>query len=171
MSSIQDKRLMRRMMELWPLRDPIIKERESLDKMKFTKVTTFVVDRAISREISFYYLLHNQVIDFVKVLTAEEIKDIYLGNHPDYSSMNELVSPIFVVLLGKEAYNKLMINILNIFVDNFSRNMLSKALIFTYEGTKQDFDYKYKNLQERGILNCGQLVTIKSKAKVTKEYC
>ena len=85
--------------------------------------------------------------------------------------MNELVSPIFVVLLGKEAYNKLMISILNIFVDNFSRNMLSKALIFTYEGTKQDFDYKYKNLQERGILNCGQLVTIKSKAKVTKEYC
>ena len=81
MSSIQDKRLMRRMMELWPLRDPIIKERESLDKMKFTKVTTFVVERAISREISFYYLLHNQVIDFVKVLTAEEIKDIYLGIH------------------------------------------------------------------------------------------
>ena len=155
----QDLRLIRRMAELMPLKDPIVKEKSQIDKLEFSKLTTFITSRPISRELSFYYLFHNQVIDFVKVFTAETIKDIYVNVHPDYKSLHEVSSPIIVILLGTEVYNKQMITILNIFTDLFLRDPHSKALIFSYEGTVQEFKNKYKNAQERGILNTGKTVS------------
>jgi hypothetical protein len=155
----QDLRLIRRMAELMPLKDPITTEKNQIDKLDFSKVTTFITTRPILKEVSFYYLLHNQVIDYVKVFTAETIKDIYVNVHPDYKSFHEVSSPIIVIFLGTELYNKQMITILNIFVDNFLRDPHSKALIFAYEGTTQEFKDKYKNAKERGILNSGKTIS------------
>lgn len=156
----QDLRIVRRMAELMPLKDAIKKEKTQINKVDFSKVTTFITPKPISREIAFYYLLHNNIIDFVKVLTAEAIKDIYMNNHPTYKSFHDLSYPIVVVLLGMELYNRQMITILNIFEDMFLSEPNSKALIFVYEGTVQDFRNKYKNTQERGILNTGKTVSL-----------
>ena len=52
------------------------------------------------------------------------------------------------------------VNILNLFVDHFTRLPQGKALIFIYEGTNLDFKSKYKNAQERGILFLGPGVKV-----------
>ena len=162
---IKDIRVARMMKELMPLSNPLNKERAQLDRVEFSKITTFITPRPISRELAFYYLIHNHIIDFVKLFTAEEIKDIYLNLHPDYGGLNDVSSPIIVVLLGKELYNKQMITMLNILVDNFSRWPIGKALIFVYEGTTQDFKFKYKNAQERGVLNSGKTISLTQTTK------
>ena len=168
--NIQDLRLIRRMAPLMPFKDPITKEKSQIDKLDFSKITTFITHRPVSRELAFYYLYHNKVIDFVKLFTAEEVKDIYVNVHPDYKSFNEVGSPIIVVLLGKELYNKQMITILNLFVDTFLRQPCSRALIFVYEGTSQDFKNKYKNAQERGVLNSGKTISFTQTAKSASSY-
>lgn len=155
----QDLRLIRRMAELMPLKDPITAEKSQIDKIEFSKVTTFITSRPISKELSFYYLLHNNIIDYVKLFTAETIKDIYVNVHPTYKSFHEVFSPIIVILLGKELYNKQMIVMLNIFSDLFLREPHAKALIFAYEGTVQNFKEKYKDAQGRGILNTGKTIS------------
>lgn len=154
----QDWRLFRRFTELTPLRDNILSEREVIDEKPFSKITSFITSRPIQKELAFYYLMHNNVVDCVKVFSAEDIKDIYFNNHTDYKGFHDVGSPIYVILLGKELYNGQMINILNIFVDNFLRNPKSLALIFIYQGTKQEFDFKYMNTQERGVLNAGSII-------------
>ena len=155
-----DLRMINRLTELTPLLDPITVEREVVDDLEhpFSKITTFITSRPIQKELAFYYLYHHKVIDFVKLFSAEDIKDIYFHSHKEYDGFHDIGSPIYVILLGKELYNGQMINILNIFVDNFLRNPISKALIFVYQGTKKDFDFKYRNAQERGILNTGMIV-------------
>ena len=162
----QDLRLIRRMAELMPLNDPITKEKPYIDKLEFSKITTFITPRSIAKELAFYYLYHNQVIDYVSVFSAEEIKNIYFDNYPGYKSIDEVGTPIIVVLLGKELYNKEMINSLNLFVDHFTRLPQGKALVFVYEGTNQEFKNKYKNELERGILNSGKTLSFNRAAKV-----
>ena len=154
----QDLRMIRRFAPLMPMRDPIIAEREVIDIKKFTKVTTFITTRNIIKELAFYYLYHNKIIDYVKVFTAEQIKDIYVNVSSEYKSINDINYPILVILLGEELYNKQMVTILNILVGNFLRSPISKALIFAYKGTKQEFEDKYKNVKVRGDLNCGQII-------------
>jgi hypothetical protein len=101
----------------------------------------------------------------VKLFTAEEIKDIYFGTHPDYKSLLEIMCPTVVVLLGKELYNKQMVSILNIFVDHFLSLSSTKSLLFIYEGSLQEFKNLYKNAQERGILNTGKTVHLTNTAQ------
>ena len=153
-----DLRLINRFTELTPVKNPILSEREVIDKKPFSKITTFITSKPIQKELAFYYLYHNKIIDFVRVFTAEEIKDIYFHNHKDYNGFSDVGSPIYVILLGKELYNGQMINILNIFVDNFLRDPISKALVFIYQGIREDFDSKYNNAKERGILNYGYII-------------
>lgn len=156
----QDLRLIRRMAELMPIKDSIPSEKSQIDELDFSKVITFITTRDVLKEVAFYYLLHNKVIDYVKVFTAETIKDIYVNVHPDYKSFHEVSSPIIVILLGTELYNKQMITILNIFVDNFLREPHSKSLIFAFKGTQQEFLNKYKNASERGVLNSGKDIAL-----------
>lgn len=151
-------RFVRRLTELTPLRDNILAEREVIDEKPFSKITSFITSRPIQKELACYYLLHNKVVDTTKVFSAEDIKDIYFHSHPVYNGFHDVEYPIYVILLGKELYNGQMINILNIFVDNFLRNPKSLALIFVYQGTKQEFDFKYMNTQERGVLNAGSII-------------
>ena len=163
----QDLRLIRRMAALMPFNDPITKEKLQIDTLdpQFSKITTFITSRSIAKELAFYYLYHNKVIDIVSLFSAEEIKNIYFNNYPGYSSIDEVGSPIVVILLGKELYNKEMVNILNLFVDHFTRLPQGKALIFIYEGTNLDFKSKYKNAQERGILNSGRTLSLNKAPK------
>jgi hypothetical protein len=168
--SIQDKRLVMRMADLWPLQDKLVKEIPQINAIpEFSKVTTFITQRPILREVAFYYLYHNKVIDYVKVFTAENIKDIYFHEHPDYNSFYEVGVPIVVILLGTEMYNQQMITILNLFSDNFLSNANAKALIFCFEGSMQEFKNKYKNVQERGILNTGKTFSLTKTSLKSKD--
>lgn len=163
--NVQDLRVIRRMSALMPIKDPIKREMVQINKLDFSKHITFITPRSISREIAFYYLYHNGIIDFVKLFTAEEIKDIYFGTHPDYKSLLEIMCPTVVVLLGKEMYNKQMVSILNIFVDHFLSLPSTKSLLFIYEGSLQEFKNLYKNAQERGILSTGKTVHLTNTAQ------
>lgn len=170
----QNLRLISRMYALMPIHTPITSERLMIDSLdpQFSKITTFITSKPIAKELAFYYLTHNKIIDIVSLFSAEEIKNIYFNNYPGYSSIDEVGSPIVVILLGKELYNKEMVNILNLFVDHFTRLPQGKALIFIYEGTNLDFKSKYKNAQERGILNSGRTLSFNKapKSKTIPEF-
>lgn len=158
--TIQDYRLIRRMAPLMPIEDALLNERGQIDALDFSKITTFITQRPIIKSLAFYYLYHNKVIDDVKVFTAENIKDIYFHEHADYKSFYDFNAPIILITLGTEMYNQQMITILNLFVENFLAYPKSKALIFGFIGTSQDFKFKYKDAQDRGVLNSGKTVVI-----------
>lgn len=172
--NVQDLRLVRRMAELMPIKDPLKKERTQIEKIEFSKVITFISKRPVLHEIAFYYLYHNKIIDFVKVLSAEEIKDIYFKNHTEYSSIYDIQYPIVVVELGNELYNKQMVTILNVFEDTFLKNPLSKALIFLFNGIRKEFDCRYESTQEISMLNAGKIISMipstSTKASTTDTY-
>ena len=82
----QSLRLIRRMAALLPISDPIKKEKIFINKnVIWSPLTTFISSRPVLKEIVFYYLLHFNQVDFVKTFTAEEVKDIYMNKHPEYS--------------------------------------------------------------------------------------
>ena len=114
-----DLRLIRRMAPLMPLSDPITQERVLLDRTDFFKIVTFIVTRPIEREVAFYYLLKHNVVDYIKVFSVEELISIYFNHNDDYKSLEEIRSPVFLVILGKEVFNAKGITILNNFVDYF----------------------------------------------------
>lgn len=165
----RDLRIIRRMASLMPLKDSLEREKPQIDKIEFSKVTTFITGRPILKEVIFYYLLKNDCVDYVKLFTAEEIKDIYVNNHPEYKSLYDISCPVVVILLGKEVYNKQMINILNLFEEAFCRNPSSRCLIFGYEGLVSEFKNKYKNAQDRGLLNTGKTVSLVAVGKSSKD--
>lgn len=160
--------VMRRLAPLMPINDPLEKERPQIEALEYHKIITFITQRPISREVAFFYLLSHKMVDFTKVFTAEEIKDIYMNNHPEYKSIYEIVSPNLLILLGKEVYNKLMISILNLLVDSFTRNPTSKTFMFGFTGLSKDFKEKYMNAQERGVLTTGKVILLTSKKVSTK---
>lgn len=158
--STQDLRLLRRVVELLPIKDISSEEKEIINKVEFTKVITFITNKPIWREIAFQYIVHNNIVDFVKVFSAEDIKDIYFKQHSVFNSFSEIHWPIVVVLLGKELYNKQMVSIMNLFIDQYLRYTKAKSLIFVYEGTASGFSSLYNNAGERGILNSGKIITL-----------
>ena len=153
---VQSLRLIRRMAELMPIKDPIKKEKLFIDKeCPWSPLTTFIVSRPVLKEVVFYYLLHHNQVDYVRVFTAEEIKDIYMSRHPEYESIHEVKTPYVVVLLGGEVYNKIMIDILNLFSEAVMKGDHFKGFIYAYHGNKKEFALTYCNAQERGLLNIG----------------
>lgn len=166
----QSLRLIRRMAALMPIKDPIKKEKLFIDKeCMWSSLTTFVVSRPVLKEVVFYYLLHHNQVDYVRVFTAEEIKDIYMSRHPDYESIHEVKAPYVVVLLGGEVYNKIMIDILNLFSASVMEGDHFKGFIYAYCGNKKEFALTYCNAQERGLLNIGTQYVIDTGRSSTRK--
>lgn len=166
----QSLRLIRRMAALLPISDPIKKEKAFINKnVIWSPLTTFISSRPVLKEIVFYYFLHFNQVDFVKTFTAEEVKDIYMNKHPEYTSIHDVHSPYIVVFLGGEVYNRIMIDILNLFYTAVSSGDTFKGFVYAYCGDEKDFSKTYCNPQERGLLNIGNRVVIGKSTKVTKK--
>lgn len=159
--NIQNNRVIWRMKELMPLKDKIKKEQEYINEnVEWSSFTTFILSRPVWKEVVFYYLLHFNHVDHVKVFTAEAVKDIYMNKHPEYSSIHDVHAPYIVVVLGGELYNRQMINILNIFSDAVSSSGSFKGFIYVYCGTEKEFANIYCNQQERGLLKIGTRIVV-----------
>lgn len=166
----QQMRIALRFSQLMPLKNEIEQEKKFINEnVAWSPFTTFISPRPVLKEIVFYYLLHFNQVDFVRVFTAEEVKDIYMNKHPDYESIYDIQSPFTVVLLGSEVRNKLMIDILNLFSDAVSRGYNYKGFIYAFSGSEKEFAQTYCNAQERGLLNIGTRVVI-STGKTTRKY-
>ena len=167
--NIQDTRLIYRMREILPIKESIPMERTQIDTIPYERLITFITNRPIIKEIAFYYLFKNKKIDFVSVFTADDIIHIYFGTHPDYKNSQSITSPIIVIILGLEMYNKELITILNMFTEQYIRKSETSTLIYAYQGTTTAFNLKYKNTSDRGVLNSGTVVILNSSENVSSK--
>ena len=167
--NIQDTRLIYRMRELLPIREAIPMEREQIDTIPYERLITFITNRPIIKEIAFYYLFKNKKIDFVSVFTADDIIHIYFGTHPDYKNFQSITSPITVLILGLEMYNKELVTILNMFTEQYIRKNETSTLIYAYQGNSISYNHKYKNTSDRGVLNSGSVVILNSSDNVSNK--
>lgn len=153
------RRVARLLRPLLPLPEQPHPDAAKVERLAHTRhLTLLTAHRQHPRALVFAYLLATRQFYHTACYTAEFLKDVYMGNHAEYSSLSALSSPNTVLLLGDELYNKAMVTILNVYIEQALADPGTKNLVLVYPGLVAEYRRLYHG--ERGTLQAGTLVCL-----------